>query len=63
MQIIFTGSSYGHYKGFLSMNNIFTRESFFVSFFIFITHFFVGLRELAWTLEVFLFLCIHLSVQ
>ena len=47
VQIVFTGFLFGHYKGLPSMNNTFTRASFFSnsnSTFIFIAHFF---RELA----------------
>ena len=32
MQIVFTGSSHGRYKGLISMNIIFTRTSFFSCF-------------------------------
>ena len=44
MQIVFTGSSHGHYKWLPSMNNIFTRVSFFSSLFLsFSSHTFRGL--------------------
>ena len=47
VQIVFTGFLFGDYKGLPSLNNIFTRISFFsnsnYSNFIFITHFFRGL--------------------
>ena len=57
MQIVSTGLLYGRYKGLPSMNNIFTRMSFFSSLFLwFSLHtFFMGLRELAWTPKDFLF--------
>ena len=46
MQIVFTDFLFGHYKRLPSINNIFTRASFFSSLFlcfIFIAHFFHGL--------------------
>ena len=38
MQIVFTSSSHGHYKGLPSMNIIFTRMSFFSCFFVHFHH-------------------------
>ena len=43
MQIVFTSFLFGHYKGLPSMNNTFTRTSFFSCLFHFIAHFFRGL--------------------
>ena len=47
VEIVFTGFFFGRYKGLPSINNIFTRASFFYSSlflcFIFIAHFFRGL--------------------
>ena len=48
VQIVFTGLLFGRYKGLPSMNNsyFYARVVFSNSTFIFIAHFFVGLREL-----------------
>ena len=43
VQIIFTGFLFGHYKGLPSMNNIFTRASFFKFYFHFYCTLFHGL--------------------
>ena len=43
VQIVFIGFLFGHYKGLPSMNNTFTRVSFFSCLFHFIAHFFRGL--------------------
>ena len=42
MQIVFTSSSHGHYKGRPSMNIIFTRVSFFL------VHFFLSSHTFSW---------------